>query len=434
VSDPDQRMGPAPPEPATAPPDGDSPRTGWRALTVDLGPLRRHRDLRLLTISRGISFFGSMITYVGIPYQVFRLTHSSLAVGMLGAAELACLLSSAFVGGALADATDRRRLVLGTEATLALCSVALLVNAALARPRTWILFVIAGVMAGLNGIQRPALAALIPRLVDAHELASTAAIESLQGTVAMIAGPALAGLLIAGPGLPATFGVDVGTFALSLVALAAMVAVPPPADAERPSVRRVLEGLRYARSRQELVGTYVIDMAAMFFGMPIALLPAIAARYGGAGALGALYAAPPAGAFLATVTSGWTSRVHRHGLAIAAAATLWGGAIVVFGLAGRLWLALAGLVVAGGADMVSGIFRMTMWNRTVPDSLRGRLASIEMVSYTSGPLLGNTEAGAVAALFGVRASVVSGGVLCVAAVLLASAALPAFRAYDDRTK
>src|SRR5207302_375338 len=288
-------MGPAPPEPATAPPDGDSPRTGWRALTVDLGPLRRHRDLRLLTISRGISFFGSMITYVGIPYQVFRLTHSSLAVGMLGAAELACLLSSAFVGGALADATDRRRLVLGTEAALALCSTALLVNAALARPRTWLLFVVAGAMAGLNGIQRPALQALIPRLVDAHELASTAAIGSLQGTVAMIVGPALAGLLIAGPGLPATFGVDVGTFALS--------------------------------------------------------------------------AAPSAGAFLATVTSGWTSRVHRHGLAIAAAATLWGGAIVVFGLAGRLWLALAGLVVAGGADMVSGIFRMTMWNRTVPDSL-----------------------------------------------------------------
>jgi MFS family permease len=289
-------------------------------------------------------------------------------------------------------------------------------------------------MAGLDGIQRPALDAMIPRLVESQEITSAAAIGSLQGTTAMIAGPALAGLLIAGPGLPATFGIDVATFALSLMALTAMRAVPPPADAERPSVRRVVEGLRYAASRQELIGTYVVDMAAMFFGMPMALFPAIATRYGGAGVLGALYAAPSAGAFLATVTSGWTARVHRHGLAIAAAAALWGAAIVVFGLAGPIWLALAGLAVAGGADMVSGIFRMTVWNRTVPDSLRGRLASIELVSYSSGPLLGNTEAGAAAALFGVRASVVSGGALCVAAVIVTSAALPAFRAYDDRRR
>jgi MFS family permease len=173
-------------------------------------------------------------------------------------------------------------------------------------------------------------------------------------------------------------------------------------------------------------------MAAMFFGMPMALFPALAARYGGSAALGALYAAPSVGAFLATVTSGWTSRVHRHGRAISIAAVLWGLAIVGFGLAPWLWLALLGLAAAGAADMVSGIFRMTMWNRTIPDHLRGRLASIELLSYTSGPLLGNAEAGAAASLVGVRASVVSGGALCVVAVVGTAALLPAFWAYDAR--
>ena len=192
----------------------------------------------------------------------------------------------------------------------------------------------------------------------------------------------------------------------------------------------MVEGLRYARSRPELIGTYLVDMAAMFFGMPMALFPALAVRFGGSAALGALYAAPSAGAFLATLTSGWTGRVHRHGRAISIAAALWGLAIVGFGLAPWLWLALLGLAAAGAADMVSGIFRMTMWNRTIPDHLRGRLASIELLSYTSGPLLGNAEAGAAASLLGVRASVVSGGALCVVAVAATATAIPAFWAYD----
>jgi MFS family permease len=227
--------------------------------------------------------------------------------------------------------------------------------------------------------------------------------------------------------------VDAASFGVSLVALSAMRAVPLPPEAERPSLRRVVEGLRYARSRPDLIGTYLIDMAAMFFGMPMALFPALAQRYGGSAALGALYAAPSVGSLLATLTSGWTGRVHRHGRAICVAAAIWGLAIVGFGLAPWLWLALAGLAVAGAADMVSGIFRMTMWNRSIPDHLRGRLASIELISYTSGPLLGNAEAGAAASLLGLRGSVVSGGILCVASVAVTAAFLPAFRAYDDRS-
>lgn len=371
-----------------------------------------------------------MLTFVAIPFQVYELTGSSVLVGLLGVAELATLLALAFVGGALADAHDRRVLVLGAEAVLALCSAALVVNAVVGRPSVAVLFVVAAAMAGLEAVQRPALEATIPRLVDREELAAATALRSLEGNIGMVAGPAVAGLLIATVGLGATYAVDVATFAVSLALLVAMRAVPAPADAERPSVRRVVEGFRYARSRQELVGSYAVDIVAMFFGMPMALFPAMADRYGGGGVVGLLYAAPSVGSFLATVTSGWTARVHRHGMAIAAAAVVWGVAVVGFGLAPTLPLALLGLVVAGGADMISGIFRGVLWSSTIPDSLRGRLASIELVSYNAGPLLGNAESGLAAGLVGVRASVVSGGVLCVVGVVLTAALLPRFRSYD----
>jgi MFS family permease len=192
----------------------------------------------------------------------------------------------------------------------------------------------------------------------------------------------------------------------------------------------VLEGLRYAWSRQELVGTYVVDINAMFFGMPMALFPAMAERYGGTAVVGLLYAAPGAGSILATLTSGWAARVHRHGRAVVLAAAAWGVAIAGFGVAGKLWLALLCLALAGGADVVSGIFRATIWNETIPDRLRGRLAGVEMISWSTGPLLGNAEAGIAAALVGLRASVVAGGALCVVGSLALAAALPRFWGYD----
>jgi MFS family permease len=224
----------------------------------------------------------------------------------------------------------------------------------------------------------------------------------------------------------------VATFLVSLLALAAMRAVPPPPGAVQPSLRGVLEGLRYARSRPELMGTYLVDIVAMLFGMPVALFPALAASLGGPSVLGLLYAAPSVGALLATATSGWTARVHRHGLAVIFAASAWGLAVTALGFARGLPVALLCLALAGAADMVSGLFRNTIWNQTIPDALRGRLASIEMVSYMTGPLLGNVESGAVAALAGVSASVVSGGVLCVLGVLVCAIGLPGFRRYDAR--
>jgi MFS family permease len=400
---------------------------------MDVGPLRRHRDFRLLFTGQAFSFFGSEVTFVALPYQTFQLTHSTLAVGLLSLAEFVPLMLMAFIGGALSDAFDRRRMVQLAELGSGLAIGVLLVNSLLPDPRVWVLFAVAPVLAALYGILRPSLDALVPRLVTREELPAASALEGFRGTLGSIAGPALAGVIIAGAGLPAAYAVDVATFGLSLVALWFMRPVPPSPDAPPVSLRSIAEGVRYARSRQELLGTYGVDIIAMFFGMPMALFPAIAEEFGGAGVLGLLYAAPAVGSLLATVTGGWVSRVNRHGLAIIIAAGVWGAAIAGFGLAPNLPLALAGLVVAGGADMVSGIFRMTIWNQTIPDRLRGRLAGIEQVSYTSGPLLGNLEAGVVASLTSVRASVVSGGVLCVVGVVLAAIALPAFRRYDART-
>jgi MFS family permease len=249
----------------------------------------------------------------------------------------------------------------------------------------------------------------------------------------MVAGPALAGALIAFAGIELTYAIDAATFVVSLLALRAMRTPPPPPDAPPPSWRSIVEGVRFAGSRQELLGTYLVDMNAMFFGMPLALFPAMSQDYGGASVLGLMYAAPGVGAMVAALASGWTRRVHRHGRAVALAAAGWGVAMVAFGFVHALWVALACLAIAGAMDSISGLFRHTMWNEIVPTHLRGRLAGIEMLSWSSGPTLGGTEAGAVAALAGVRASVVSGGVLCVAGTAALALLLPRFLAYDART-
>jgi MFS family permease len=430
-SQPATHLTPDPVEAAEGAARLDEGRAGARSLALDLTPLRESREFRLLWTGQAVSFFGSMMTMVAVPWQVYQITKSSLAVGMLGVAEFAPVFVMAFVGGALADAVDRRRMVRITEALIAALTAVLVFNSLAARPRAWVIFAATVLFAGLNALQRPSLDALIPRLVPAEQMPAAAALRSLSGTAGMIAGPALGGFLATTLGPAVTYSFDLATFGASLVALWLMRAVPPPAGADRPSLRSVVEGLRYARTRQELLGTYLVDINAMFFGMPMALFPAIAERFGGS-SVGLLYAAPAFGAMCVTLTSGWAKHVSRHGLAVAVAAACWGAAIVGFGFAPTLAVALLCLALAGASDMVSGLFRQIIWNQTIPDHLRGRLAGIEMVSYTTGPLLGNAESGVVAGLFGVRASVVSGGVLCVAGTFLLSLLLPSFIRYDGR--
>lgn len=402
-----------------------------RHFALDFTPLRVSRDYSLLFTSQTISFFGSMMSFVVLPWQMYQLTHSSLIVGLLSAAEFIPTITMAFVGGALADYVDRRRMVLASESLMAASSALLIVNSLSRHPQAWVLFLCAIAFAGLNGLKRPSLEALTPKLLPPEMMTAASALRSIGGTLGGVMGPALGGMIAATHGPTLAYSINFLTFAFSLLTLWMMRATPPLVNADRPSMQSLLEGLRYARSRPELLGTYFIDINAMFFGMPMALFPAIATKFGGA-SVGLLYAAPSVGAFIASVASGWSSRINRHGLAVTIAAGIWGLAIIAFGFADRLWLALFWLGVAGAGDMVSGLFRMTIWNQTIPDHLRGRLAGIEMVSYMSGPMLGNAEAGIVASLFSIRTSIVSGGVLCVLGTALLGMIFPAFVRYDGR--
>jgi MFS family permease len=398
-------------------------------VLLDISPLRRHRDFRLLFIGQMVSAFGTFLTYVALPLQVYELTRSSAIVGLLGTVQLVPLALTALWGGALADAVDRRRLLLGSEALLAGASLVLVANALLPHPSVGLLFVVAAVMSALNGFHSPALNSLTPRLVPASDLPAVSALTSLRGTAAAVAGPALAGICVASLGFAFTFALDAATFGLSVIALAAIRAMPPAENAPRVGLASVIQGLRYAASRPELIGTYVVDILAMTFAMPMSLFPALAQPWGGPKAAGYLYAAMSVGSLAITVFSGWTANVRRRGAAVVIAAALWGVAIVGLGYATTLPVAIACLALAGAADMVSGLFRMTIWNETIPSELRGRMAGIEQLSYMTGPLLGNARAGLMAERYGLGRSIVWGGLICVAGVVACVPLLPAFWRY-----
>jgi MFS family permease len=398
-------------------------------MLIDLTPLQRHRDFRLVFVGQLVSALGSFLSYVALPVQLYDLTRSSLLVGLLGAVQLVPLALTALWGGAYADALDRRRLLLTAEATLCAGACVLAWNASRAAPSVALIFALSAAISAVNGFHRPALESLTPRLVDSAELISVAALSSLRSTGAAIVGPALAGECVKHLGLTATYGLDALSFGVSLLALAAIRAMPPAEEAPPAGLESIREGLRYALSRPELVGTYVVDIIAMTFAMPSALFPALAAGFGDAGDAGLFYSAMSVGSLVVTVFSGWTRSVHRHGAAVIAAAALWGVAIVGLGLTTSLPGALLCLAAAGAADMVSGLFRMTIWNETIPASLRGRLAGIEQLSYMSGPLLGNTRSGLMAQAMGLPRSIVAGGALCVAGVALCVPLLPAFWRY-----
>ncbi len=372
------------------------------------------------------------MTFVVVPVQVYQLTGSTLLVGLLSASEFVLILLMALVGGAYADFIDKRKMLRLTEVGQTLVTAMLVFNARMPRPHVWLLFVCAALHAGLAALQRPSFEAMMQKIIPPDLMSSVGALNSLRWNVTTILGPSLAGIVLARFGASIAYSIDLVTFVASLTAVFLIRAVPPPSQAgERPTLKSVVEGFQYAWRRKEILGTYLIDFNAMFFGMPTALFPAIAANFGAA-TVGFFYAAPSVGALIATLTSGWAKKVNRHGLVVAIAAALWGVAMIFFGYAQNLYLALFCLALAGGFDMISGVFRMTIWNQTIPHYLRGRLAGLEMISYTSGPKLGDAEAGIVATLFSVRTSVVSGGILCVVGTAIISALLPQFISYDGR--
>jgi MFS family permease len=403
-----------------------------RHLVLDVSPLRRSRDLRCLVAGQLLSTLGAQLTVVAVPYQVYLLTRSSLDVGLVSLAQVLPLIAGALLGGSLADAVDRRKILLGAQSLTLLCSAGLAVNADTG-PALWPLFALPALAAGFATATESGLSAILPNLVRRSEVSAVNAMFQALFQIGQVAGPAVAGLLLAGAGVRFVYWMDVATMAAAIPVTFLMGPQAPQAGAagtsHRPGLRSIVAGFSYLRGRPVIQGAYLIDINAMVFGMPRAVFPALASTVfgGGARTLGLLYAAPGAGALLGAVTTGWVHRIRRQGRAVIAAVLVWGTAITCFGLVRWLPAALALLAVAGCADVISAVFRSTIIQLSVPDELRGRLMGVQMAAVTGGPRIGDTEAGAVAAAFSPLTSVVSGGLACVAGALILARLLPAFR-------
>jgi MFS family permease len=409
-------------------------RERLRAMRLDTTPLRQSRDFRLLFLAGTVFYLGGMVSYVAVPYQLYTLTRSNLAVGALGIAELVPLLVFGLYGGALADHLDRRKLLIGTALAQVVLTGVLAWNAFLADPHVWLIYAIGALLAAAGALQRPSKEALEPRTVRHDQIAAASALSSFGMQIGLLAGPAVGGLLLATVGIGWCFVVDVTGLLVATLLFVAMRSYPHVGETTPPSIRAIREGIAYAARRRDLLGTYLVDIAAMLLAMPVVLFPALVEDvFDQPELLGLLYSAETVGAIVATATSGWTGRVHHHGRAIVIAASAYGLAIALAGLAPELVLVAVCLALAGAADMISGIFRATVWNQTIPDHLRGRLAGIEMLSYSLGPLGGQVRAGLVADAWSVRASIVSGGIACVVGVAVTAAWLRDFWSYDNRT-
>jgi predicted MFS family arabinose efflux permease len=402
-----------------------------RRVLVDLTPLRTSREYRLLYLGQAVSFVGRQLTVVASALQVFLLTDSSLAVGLLSLAQLLPLVVCSILGGVLADAHDRRLILIWAQVALAATSVGLAVNASLDQPSLWPIFLFTSLAAGLSGIDAPTRSAAIPGLVLREQIPAAAALNQTLLQLGLIVGPALAGLLISQVDLAAAYWVDVVTFTLALVALLRLPPLRPEGGGTQAGFSSIREGLRYLKHQRAVQGTFFIDINAMVFGMPRALFPELGTQVygGGAATVGLLYAAPGAGALIGALTTGWVSHVHRPGRAVLAAVTVWGLAIAGFGFATWLPLGLLLLAIAGAADVISAVFRGTILQLQVPDRLRGRLNAVHIAVVAGGPRLGDAEAGAVAALTTPQFSVVSGGLACVAGVAVISRWIPELGAW-----
>ncbi|MDB4987140.1 MAG: transporter [Myxococcaceae bacterium] len=373
-----------------------------------------------------------MMSYVALPFVLFQATNSTVWTGALGAVQLAPAVIGGLAGGALADAVDRRKLIVLCELGMAAIVLALGLACTYYSPGyphpLWIMAAAAG-MSTLNGFHRPALEALSPRLVEKHEMPALGVLSSLRGNVGMIGGPAVAGILISTGGADLAFYLDFVTFGICIACLLAIEHVPKVEAAARFSLASVHEGYRYAMSRPDLVGTYVVDIIAMTFSMPNLLFPAVAAAFGSTNYLGWLHSGISLGALAATLTSRHLLKTRKHGLMILLAAGAWSLCMVGFGMAKTFPVAMVFLLLAGYADMVSAVFRQTIWNQTIPDELRGRLAGIEMISYLSGPMLGNTQLGLLSSAVGIQRAITLSSMIGFGGVVACARAIPSFRNY-----
>ena len=374
-----------------------------------------------------------MITYVAVPFQIKELTNSYVAVAISGLIEIVPLIIFGLYGGVLADAIDRKKLIWITEALSLIFTAILLTNSLVASPSILLIYIVSGLFAAVSGLRQPAMQAALPRLVDHEDMVSASALMSLRWQAGVIIGPTIGGVLISTFSVAVGYAADIATFVISLILLAMMSNIPPSQEAEKPSLAGLFEGIQYAFARKDLLGTYLVDLAAMFFAMPTALIPFWADQLGTPWALGLLYAAGTVGSIAVTITSGWTKSIRFYGRAIIWAAIGWGAAIAMAGATNYLALVLLFLALAGASDMISALFRSAMWNQTIPDNFRGRLAGIELLSYSLGPLAGQMRAAGMAAAFSLTFSVTAGGIICIISVALLAGFFPILRKFDIKT-
>ncbi|MFJ2744920.1 MFS transporter [Streptomyces sp. NPDC087440] len=401
------------------------------SLAMDLTPLRESRDFRLLYAGFLGALLGTLMTSVAVAWQVYDLTGSAAHVGLVSLARALPLVAGVMVGGVLADRRDRRALMLWTRLPLTLVAAALAFNALLPDPYLWIIYFCTGLTGLLAGLGGPAMLAAIPALVGTQRLAAAGALTASSTQLAALLGPALGGVLIAGPGLAACFAVDALGFLVFSVALLFVRPLPPAAAPSGRGVRQAFAsigtGLRYVRRDRIVIGLLLIDAAAMVFTMPQALYPVLADEQfgGGPGVLGLLYAAPALGALVGAATSGWTGRAGGH--ALIGAVLLWGLGLTGFGATSFLPVALLLLALAGFGDLISETLRSALLQHGTPDELRGRVSSLWMVQATVSPALGNAGLGFLAGVTGARGAVITGGVVCVLATVVVAVAFPELR-------
>ena len=409
-----------------------SARAHVRRLAIDTRPLR-HPAYRRLFVGNGVSFIGFQLTAVAVPVQVFDISRSSFWVGMVGLVGLLPLIFFGLWGGAVADAVDRRRLLLVSSAAMFVITVALFAQAAFGLRSLALILALVAMQAAAFAVSSPTRNAIIPRLLERELVPAANTLSFTMSNVGMVLGPLLAGVVIArGGGFPVAYAIDAVLFTVALYAALRLPSLPPlAAETSRPGLRSVVDGLRYIATRPVLLMSFAVDIVAMVFAMPRALFPEVAeTRFGGGAAVGWLFAAIAIGGVLGGLSSGWIGRVRRQGVALTAAVVGWGLAVALSGLAGSLWLAVMLLAVAGAADLVSAVFRQTILQVYAPDEMRGRLQGVFIVVVAGGPRLGDLRAGATAAVAGATFAWVAGGLACAVIVVLIALAVPTFLRYD----
>jgi Transmembrane secretion effector len=384
-----------------------------------------------LWLGQSLSSVGNQMTNVAVPVQVYAMTHSSLAVGSVGLAVGVPFIAVGLLGGSLADAVDRRKLVIVTSSGLALLSFVFALQAALNLNQLWLLYVVVAVQSCLFAVDQPARSTFTPRLLPSERISAATALTQLSFQLSGTVGPLLAGVVIAAAGLKAAYLTDAATFTIAIYTVVRLRSMPPEDGGAAPGIAAVAEGFRWVRHQPVIAMIFLVDLNAMIFGMPRAVFPALAATHfgGGSRTVGLLYAAPAIGGLLGAAFSGPLAHVRRQGMAVLAAVAIWGASIAGFSVSRSLLLGSVLLAVAGAADMVSAVFRQTILLQNVPDALLGRLSAVNFVVVAGGPRFGDLEAGGVAALTSPVFSAVSGGLACVVGVVMLGLAVPAFARY-----